>query len=113
MYRLHNRRQDKPFVDELITATTTSGPINLDGIEGPFSVQLSWDTGSSVDMNISLQISNDKVSWITIPDSVINITDISGAHMWDIVSGAQFVRVSIEVTAGNANFTCNFNGKTR
>jgi hypothetical protein len=113
MYPLLNRRQDRPFIDEPISVTTQSKSLSLDGVEGLFSIQLAWDTGITVDMNISLQISNDKKVWVTIPDSIVNITDASGVHMWDMVSGAQFIRIDIEVTTGSANFTCNFNGKSR
>jgi allantoicase len=113
MYRLQARKQDLPFKDVAISATTTSDVVRLDGIEGLFALQVSWAGGSSVDMALSLELSNDKTNWVEIPTSIVAITAAADTHIWDIQSGAQFVRIKVTVTGGSATFNAAFNGQTR
>lgn len=113
MYKLLPYKQDLPFVDEVISATVSSKSIRLDGVEGLFSLQIKWESGSTVDMALSLELSNNNVDWVEVPSSIVAITADDGIHMWDIQSGAQFLRAKVTVTGGSATFNAAFNGSTR
>lgn len=114
MYKLTSTKQDIPFRSELISATTNSDVVDIGSTEGPCAMQLEWSGGSGVDFTVSLEVSNNKINWVTIPSSSVNITTNSGVAMFDpINSGAEFLRINVAVTAGSATVSAYFNGKSR
>ena len=87
---------------ETISSDWTSPSISIDGIEDGFSIETKYDGGSSVDMKVYLQFSNDNVNFATDIDSEIIIVDNDGVCLVDILDSALlFCRVYIQVTAGN------------
>lgn len=78
--------------------------VDIDGIEGDFSIQFDYSGGSSVNMELELEVSNDRTSWVPVTDSQQVITDNSGTHVYDVAgSGVSFIRLAVNVTAGSIN----------
>lgn len=114
MYKLLSTMQDIPFSNQVISATTNSAVVDIGSSDGPCSMQLEWSGGSSVNFTVSLEVSNNKINWVTIPSSSINIVTNSGVAMFDpINSGAEFLRINVTVVTGSATVSAFFNGKSR
>lgn len=112
---LRSVNQDNPVKDQNISANLTSKRVNIGDYEGRFGIHVKWGSGTSVDMNIYLEISNtgQDGEYVVFGGSNQNITGDSGNHFWDIDTGANFIRVVFEVNSGNADFNVLFNGKQR
>ena len=98
----------KELVDSPETVNTdyVSEAIDISFREGEFSVQLNYENGSSVDMNLHLSVSSDGVNFARIPSSEQNITDDAGTHIWDIGgSGTTYMKVEIDVLGGSIDIT--------
>ena len=80
-----------------------NGPsFSLDDRTGPFTIAVKYENGTSVNMKMWIQISDDDINFGNVPDTDVVITDDSGVTIYDINgSGASFARVFIEVTAGS------------
>lgn len=80
----------------------TEAYVDLDSVEGDFSVQLDYSNGAGgVDIDVSLEVSNDLVSWSTITGSEVNHTDNDGSQIWDIGgSGTSYLRVRVAFNSG-------------
>lgn len=109
------RRKQLVSSPETVNTNWTSPSVSLDDREGEFSLSLDYENGSSVDMVIYLQLSNDNIAFGDLEDSDIAITDLDGTALYDIDgSGAQFARLRIEVIGGSIDVTkVNFIGKQR
>lgn len=91
---------------ESINMDWVSPSVSLDNREGEFSVSFFYENGSAVDMTLWLQISSDNINFADLTNTDQIITDSSGTHIWDIAgSGALFLRVKVEVTAGAIDIT--------
>lgn len=114
MNRLTSTKQDIPFINQLVSATVNSAVVDIGNSEGPCAMQVEWTNGTAVNFVVSLEVSNNKINWVTIPSSAATITTNSGVLMFDpINSGAEFLRINIAVTAGSATVSAYFNGKSR
>jgi hypothetical protein len=51
------------------------------------SVQLAYTNSAGLTATAELQASNDEVSWVTIPNTLVNIT-ADGSTMWDVSNSA-------------------------
>lgn len=111
--RLRSQRQDLLAVNQPISTTTATNYAGLGNVEMPCSLQINWDSGVAVNMQLSLQFSNDLVNWVDVSGSEQPISAATGSHLWDIETGAEFVRVLVTVTGGSATFSVKFNGKVR
>lgn len=103
---------DVILLKDLITAPETintdyvSEMIDISFREQEFSVQLVWENGSSVDMNLFLSVSSDGVNFARIPASEQNITESDSTHIWNVgYEGAVYLRVEIDVVAGSIDLT--------
>lgn len=97
---------DVILLKELVTSPITvnteyiSESIDISFREDEFSIQVNWENGIGVDMEIFLEASNDNVNFATMSNQVIS--DASGMHLFDIgFCGAVYVRVRIGVVAGS------------
>ena len=98
---------DAILVKELISTPTTvnvdftTDSIDISNRQDEFSVQINYDNGSSVNMNIVLEVSNDNVNFS--PMGTQNITDNDGSHLFDVTggTGTRYLRISITVTTGS------------
>ncbi len=91
------------FIDALETVSFQfiTESFDISGVDQAFTVSLTYDNGSTVNMDLYLDISVDGVNYVPI-DSPQNITDTTGTHIWDVGgSGATFCRVRIEVNTGS------------
>lgn len=87
---------------ETVNASYESPSVSIDGIQDEFSISMEYDNGATVDMNVTVQYSNDDINFASDPATLTNITSNDGYVLYDIGgSGAQFVRVAIEVTTGS------------
>lgn len=100
---------------ETVNVNFTSDSFDISKVEDNFTVVLSYDNGSSVNMNLYLQVSSDNINFLDVDNSGQNITDNDGTHMWDVGgSGAVFARVRIEVVGGSIDIqSITFDGKRR
>lgn len=98
-----------------VSSDFTTNSIDISFKEAESSIQLVYDGGVNVDMEIVLEVSNDDVNFSPITDSSQIITDASGSHFIDIFgTGANYIRVGITVTTGSINVqTCVWKGKRR
>lgn len=98
-----------------VTTDFQTQSIDISYKEAESSIQLVYDGGVNVDMEILLEVSNDNVNFSPITDSSQIITDATGTHFIDIFgSGANYIRVSFVVTAGSINLqSCVWKGKRR
>jgi len=112
---------DTILIQEMIgSPTTVNSDFETDSIDISFkeaesSIQLVYNGGVNVDMDIALEVSNDNVNFSPITDSIQNITDSSGSHFIDIFgTGANYVRVAITVNSGSIDVqSCIWKGKRR
>jgi len=94
------------LLEDLIDSTTTvntdfsSKVVDISYREDEFSVQLDYDNGSTVDMDLILEVSNDNITFLPVESH--NVVDATGTSFWDVAgSGAVFMRVSITVNSGS------------
>jgi hypothetical protein len=83
-----------------VNADWTSKSVSVDDIEGPFSIQLDYYLGSTVNMNFQLEGSVDGETFVPIVDgetsTQVTVNDNEGTHVWDIGAlGVSRVRVSV------------------
>lgn len=107
--------QDEPLKNTVISSPTSSKSIRIGRFEGPWSIQIFWENGVTVDMDISLQVSNDGVHWDVYGGSSQNITGNSGSHSYEFIHGCGFenMKIVITPTTGSATFTALVNGRSR
>jgi hypothetical protein len=87
---------------ETINSNWESEKIDISYREDEFSLQLIYDAGFSVDMDLYLSVSNDDIHYSRLQESKQTITEDSGSHIWSIFGeGAVFLRVEIEVNSGS------------
>ena len=110
---LRSKRQDLLAVNQTISSTTQTNTVDLGSIEGSFSVQVVWTNGTAVNMALTVELSNDSTNFVPITATSQTITSASGTHMFDMQTGAEFLRVAITVTGGSADFSIYLNGKSR
>jgi len=100
---------------ETINSNYESPSIDIDNREDEFGVMFSYENGASVNMTLWIQYSPDNQVWFDVADSDQVITDNDGNHFWDISgTGASFLRVKVEVTAGSIDISkISYSGKRR
>ena len=99
---------DTILIKELILSPTTvnsnfsSDYIDITFKEAEFSIQMNYNNGSSVNMVIYLEVSNDATNWSRITESEQTITDDSGSQIYDLTAtGVAYMRFGVEVTGGS------------
>ena len=99
---------DVILLEDLVNTPTTvntdyeTETVDISFAEGNLSVQLDYDNGSAVDMEVSVAVSNDDITFVPISDTIHTISDASGTSFMDIDgSGAIFMRVQIIVSGGS------------
>jgi hypothetical protein len=101
-------------IPETVSSQFITESFDISGVEESFTVSLTYDNGSTVNMDLYMDISVDGTNYVPI-DSPQNITDATGTHIWDIGgSGATFCRIRIEVNTGSIDVqNITFSGKRR
>lgn len=99
---------DLLIVDELVnTPTTVSSDFvtkasDITYKQDAFAIQMNYDSGVNVNMNVFLEVSLDGVNYAPITESLQAITDPSGTVIYDLEdSGTHFMRVGITVITGS------------
>jgi hypothetical protein len=85
-----------------VDANYNSQSVSVDGIKDEFSINISYNNGVSVDMDVYVQFSNDNINFASDTATLTNITTADGSILYDFSgTGAQFLRIRIEVTSGS------------
>jgi hypothetical protein len=91
---------------EEVSADYQTPHVSLDGIQDEFSISLSFENGSSVNMDLYIEFGNDGINFAQDSTTQVNTTDTSGSITWDFPgTGVQFARVSIVVTSGSLDLS--------
>jgi len=98
-----------------VDVTTLSTVIDMSGVENSFAIQLNYENGVALNVDISLEVSVNGNDFSEIPTSIQNLTDATGTHIWDIAElGTNYIRVKMVVNAGSFDvLDVNFSGKRR
>lgn len=107
--------QDMVVGPVTVNSDYQTASIDISFKEAESSIQLTYNGGIGVDMEIVLEVSNDNVNFSPITDSAQLITEASGSHFIDIFgTGANYIRVAINVTSGSIDVqSCTWKGKRR
>lgn len=98
----------KDYIDTPTTVNTDFRTISHDITfkQDAFSIQFTYDNGSSVNMEVFLEVSSDGTNYAKIEDSSTIITDAQGGIIWDLKdSGTNFMRIAVIVTSGSIDVT--------
>jgi len=87
--------------------------VDIGSTEDAIAVQAIWTNGSGVNMQLSLEVSNDNTNFVEVPTTVETTTSNADTLLWDLRTGAEYLRVKFVVTAGQADFTIYLNAKSR
>lgn len=100
------KKKDLIESTETVNTDWTSPSVSLDDRADAFSILFKYDNGTTVDMKVYLQLSNDDETFGSITESLVTITDANGSILFDLDgSGAQYARIFIEVTTGSIDVT--------
>ena len=89
---------------ESISADYTSIVADISGVENAFSIQVDYSNGVGLDMDLVLEVSVDGQSYVRISESLQNVTDATGTHLWDVSEmGVVFVRVAFVINSGSCD----------
>lgn len=110
------QRKKKLLIEapETVTMTWTSPFISIDDRVGAFSILFKYANGVAADMKVYVQLSDteEDADFTTVTESEAIINDASGNVLYDLNgSGAQYLRILVEVTAGTIDVeTIRFTG---
>ena len=93
-------------VTETVNTNFTTISHDITFKQDAFSIQFTYNNGSSVNMEVYLEVSSDGVNYAKIEDSSTIITDTEGGVIWDLKdSGTNNMRIAFEVTSGSIDIT--------
>ena len=100
--------------NEAVTTIYDTGAIDVQQIE-LFSFDVSWQGGTSITGTVDLQVSNDKDgNFVAVDGSTNRIGDDNGKHIYNVTNmGYRYMKLVINLTAGNSNFDIIFNSRSR
>jgi len=100
---------------ESISSDTTTEDYDISGVENTFSVQVDYLNGVGLDMDLYLEVSTNGQSFSRIDESVQNVTDATGTHIWDVSEmGVNYIRVAFVINSGSCDIeVVEFSGKRR
>lgn len=110
------QRKKKLLIEapEIVTGTWTSPYVSIDDRVGAFSVLFRYANGIGADMKVYVQLSDtmEDADFATVVETEAIINDASGNILYDLNgSGAQYLRILVEVTAGTIEVeTIRFTG---
>lgn len=104
--------KDVIFSDTTVDTSTNSESVDLLSLYG-ISFQFNWTNGSTPDIDLDLQVSNDAINWVTLTSPTT--TTISTASGSAIISLSdvfyRYARINITVNSGSADLDIIYNGK--
>jgi hypothetical protein len=87
-----------------ISADYTTDTYDISGGEGSFSLQVDYSEGIALDMDMYLEVSTNGLAFVRVDESLQNVVDTSGTHVWDVSEmGVVYLRVAFVVNAGSCN----------
>jgi hypothetical protein len=97
---------DAILVKEMVSAPTTvntdfvSDVAEIDNRQDAFTIQIVYDGGSSVSMDLVLQMSTDGINFSDVKTRAI--VDDTGSHIFDVQdTGTRYARIGINVGSGS------------
>ena len=100
---------------ESISADHTTDSMDISGVENTFSVQVDYLSGVGLDMDMILEVSVNGQTFVRISESLQNVTDATGTHIWDVTEmGVNYLRVAFVINSGSCDLDIvEFSGKRR
>lgn len=100
---------------ESVSSDYTTDIVDISGVEKAFSVQVDYNNGNTVDIDLYLEVSTNGQTFVRISESLQNVTDNTGTHVWDVTEmGVNYLRVALVVNTGSLDITeIQFSGKRR
>jgi hypothetical protein len=92
---------------ETVNTDWASPSVSIDDRTGEFSLSLKYESGTSVEMNVYMQLSVDDINFGDLENDegevvFAQITDPDGVVIFDLDgSGAQYARIRVEVISGS------------
>lgn len=113
MSRITNLLKRYMFQNETINDNYVAKFIDVSETALSYVIQFDYRNGSGdVDIILAVEASADGVSFAPFTENTVNITDDLGTIIFDVAgSGAEFVRLAIEHTAGSFDADCLVIGK--
>lgn len=87
-----------------VSADYTTEMFDISGQEGSLSIQVDYSGGVGLDMDLFIEVSTNSQSFVRIDESLQNVTDADGTHIWDLSEiGVAYIRIAFVVNAGSCN----------
>jgi len=101
--------------DELINDDFVTESIDVSGVDQAYMLQLDYFEGDgNIEGTVSLEASIDNVNFVPYELSEIEFNDDDGTFIWDVSnSGAVYIRLNFNITAGQFRASASFSGKRR
>lgn len=91
-----------------IDSTLEAETINLQNYRS-FACQVSMTNGDTFLSTVSLEVSNDQESWVTLTGSDVALDGVSDVQLYDtITSSVGYARVKIVPTSGTADIRIDY-----
>lgn len=89
---------------ESISSDFTTNSMDISGVENTFSVQVDYSNGVGLDMDLYLEVSTNGQSFSRVSESLQNVTDATGTHIWDVSEmGVNYLRIALVVNSGSCD----------
>ena len=87
---------------QTVNSDLTSDSVDISGVDSSYSIQIKWNSGVTVDIDATLEVSVDGVSFVSIADTLFNFTTDDDVAIWEVTGrGINFVRVNLVVNTGS------------
>lgn len=106
----------KVMIDGPVTVNSgyISQVVDIDGREGEFSIQLTYQNSVAPALTVKVQTSNDAQNWADVDNSEQNIDNAADTMIWDIAGmGTSYIRLIISGTGSSDVVEALFVAKRR
>jgi hypothetical protein len=94
----------KIMIDGPVTVNSgyISQVVDIDGREGEFSIQLTYQNSVAPALTVRIQTSNDLQNWVDVDNSEQDIDNAADTMIWDIAGmGTSYIRLIISGTGSS------------
>lgn len=98
---IKNKFVEGPFA---VSSDYTTEFFDISGQEGSLSIQVDYSDGVGLDMDLYIEVSTNSQAFVRIDESLQNVTDPTGTHIWDLSEiGVAYIRIAFVVNSGSCN----------
>lgn len=91
-----------------VDSTLETESVNLQNYRS-FACQVTMGNGDTFLSTVSLEVSNDQVNWLLLPETDTSLDGASDVQLYDtITSSVGYVRVKIVPTSGDADIRIDY-----